>query len=163
MQMSGKKVLSLLALSLAALFVAGSQNPARAQASNVTSNASFPFTDTAATCGDQTVNISGKMHLLAHVTTDAQGGRHAILEINTANVKGTDDAGNQYVSSSTNDESINDAGADGTQNESTITTKFLLVGKGNLPDLLVKTTLHVTVNASGEVTADVTNVVAECH
>lgn len=161
--MYGKRMLSLFVLSLVALALVGTHTAAHAQATTVTSNAIFPFTETRTTCGGQEVILSGKMHLLAHVTTDAQGGRHAILQINTAGVKGTDAAGNQYVSSATSNESLNDAGQAGSQYEDNITTKFLLVGKGNLPDMLVKTTMHVTVNAEGEMTAQVTNVVADCR
>ena len=157
------KMFSLLALCAAAIILCGTQTAVRAQATTVTSNASFPFTETTATCSEQFVTLTGKMHLLAHVTTDAQGGRHATLQINTEGVKGTDAAGNQYVSSSTNNDSLNEAGAAGSQHEDTVTTKFLLLGKGNLPDLFVKTTMHVTVNANGEVTAEVTNVVAQCR
>ena len=78
-------------------------------------------------------------------------------------MKGTDAAGNKYVSSATNNDSLNEAGMAGSQSEHTITTKFLLIGKGNLPDLLVKTTMHITINAEGEMTAEVTNVVAQCR
>ncbi len=161
--MNLKKLLPLLTLSLVALVAAGPQTAARDQASTVTSNASFPFTETAVTCDNVFVTLTGKMHLLAHVTTDAQGGRHATLQINTEAVKGTDAAGNRYVSSSTNSDTINEAGADGTQSEHTVTTKFLLNGRGNLPDLFAKVTMHVTVNANGEVTAEVTNVVVNCR
>lgn len=160
--MNLNRMLALLALSLLALASVGS-HVARAQATTVTSNASFPFTETAVTCDDVYITLTGKMHVLAHVTTDAQGGRHAILQINTEEVKGTDAAGNNYVSSATNNNDLNEAGTAGSQSEHTITTKFLLVGKGNLPDLLVKTTMHVTINADGEMTAEVTNVVAQCR
>jgi hypothetical protein len=110
------------------------------------------------------VDISGKMHLLAHATTDARSGRHVTLQINTEGVKGVGaTSGSEYVSSATNNESINDSNTAGGQSEYTVTTKFLLVGKGKLPDLFTKVTMHVTVNANGEVTAEVTNVVAECR
>lgn len=161
--MNVNRMLALLALSLLALVSVGSQHVARAQATTVTSDASFPFTETAVTCDDVYVTLTGKMHVLAHVTTDAQGGRHATLQINTEEVKGTDAAGNKYVSSATNNDSLNEAGMAGSQSEHTITTKFLLIGKGNLPDLLVKTTMHITINAEGEMTAEVTNVVAQCR
>src|SRR5215211_6911443 len=162
--MNVKRILPLLALSLLALVAAGTQNVARAQATNVTSNASFPFTDTAVSCDGETVDISGKMHLLAHATTDARSGRHVTLQINTEGVKGVGaTSGSQYVSSATNNESINDSNTAGGQSEYTLTTKFLLVGKGKLPDLFTKVTMHVTVNANGEVTAEVTNVMAECR
>lgn len=162
--MNGKKMSALFVLSLAVLFILGTQMSARAQATTVTSNATFPFTDTATTCGGEDVNISGNMHLLAHVTTDARSGRHVILQINTERVKGVGvTSGGQFVSSSTNNDSINDADTMGGQSEYTTTTKFLLVGKGNLPDLLVKATIHLTVNANDEVTAEVTNVVTQCR
>ena len=162
--MNAKRMLSLLALSILALVAAGTQTAARAQATTVTSNVSFPFTDTAVSCDGETVDISGKMHLLAHATTDARGGRHVTLQINTEGVKGVGaTSGGEFVSSATNNESINDSNTTGGQSEYTVTTKFLLVGKGKLPDLLVKTTMHVTINANGEATAEVTNVVAECR
>ncbi len=53
--MNLKKLLPLLALSLVALVAAGSQTAARAQASTVTSNASFPFTETAVTCASRCI------------------------------------------------------------------------------------------------------------
>ncbi|HZG51130.1 MAG TPA: hypothetical protein VEZ40_03245 [Pyrinomonadaceae bacterium] len=162
--MNGKKMWSLFALSLAALIFVGAQSAARAQATTVTSNASFPFADTAVSCDNETVNISGKMHLMAHVTTDARSGRHIVLQINTASVKGVGaSSGSEYVSGATNHDSINDPDTTGGQTEYTTTTKFLLVGKGRLPDMFVKTTMHVTVNANGEVTAQVTKVTAECR
>jgi hypothetical protein len=162
--MNGKKMWPLFALSLAALIFVGAQSVARAQATTVTSNASFPFTDTAVSCNGETVNISGKMHLLAHVTTDARSGRHMLLQINTAGVKGVGAlSGGEYVSSSTNNDNINDPDTAGGQSEYTTTTKFLLVGKGRLPDMFVKMTLHVTVNANGEAAAEVMNVTAECR
>ena len=162
--MNGKKMLSLFALSLAALILVGAQSAARAQATTVTSNASVPFADTAVSCDGETVNVSGKMHLLAHVTTDARSGRHIVLQINTASIKGVgESSGSEYVSSATNHDSINDPDTFGGQSEHTVTTKFLLVGKGRLPDMFVKTTMHITVNANGEVTAEVTNVTAECR
>jgi|SRR5918912_1218071 hypothetical protein len=162
--MNFKRTLSLLALTLAALSAAGTQTAARAQAETVTSNASFPITETAVACGGEAVNISGKMHLLAHATTDARSGRHVTLQINTEGVKGVGQvSGGEYVSSATNNDTINDSDTIGGQSEHTVTTKFLLVGRGKLPDLLMKVTMHVTVNAEGEVTAEVTNVVAECR
>lgn len=162
--MNVKRMLPLFALCLLAMAAAGTQSPARAQATTVTSNASFPFTDTAVACDGDTVNISGRMHLLAHVTTDARGGRHVTLQINTEGVKGVGQtSGGEYVSSATNNESINDSDTTGGQSEYTVTTKFLLAGKGKLSDLLTKVTMHVTVNADGEATAEVTNVVAECR
>ncbi len=162
--MNSKRMLPLLVLFLAALALSGTQTSVRAQATTVTSNASFPFTDTAVSCGGETVDISGKMHLLAHATTDARSGRHVTVEINTEGVKGVGEtSGGEYVSSATNNESINDADTMGGQSEYTLTTKFLLVGKGKLPDLLTKATMHVTVDANGEVTAEVTNVVVECR
>jgi hypothetical protein len=162
--MNGKKMFSLLVLSLAVLVIAGTQSTARAQATTVTSNATFPFTDTAVSCGGETVNLSGNMHLLAHATTDARGGRHVILQINTQGVKGVGEtSGDEYVSSATNNDSLNDPDTYGGQSEYTVTTKFLLVGKGKMPDLLSKVTMHITVNANGEVTAEVTKVLAECR
>lgn len=162
--MKVKRMLPLLALSLLALVAAGTQTAAHAQATTVTSNASFPFTDTAVSCDGETVDISGKMHVLAHVTTDAHAGRHVTLQINTEGVKGVgQSSGGEYVSSATNNENINDSNTAGGQSEYTVTTKFLLVGKGKLPDLLTKVTMHVTINANGEATAEVTNVVADCR
>ena len=87
-----------------------------------------------------------------------------ILQINTASVKGVgESSGSEYVSSSTNNNSLNDPDTTGGQSAYTTTTKFLLVGKGRLPDMFVKATMHITVNANGEVTAEVTNVRAECR
>jgi hypothetical protein len=157
-------MLSLLALSLVALVAAGTQTAARAQATTVTSNASFAFTNTAVSCDGETVDISGKMHLLAHATTDARSGRHVMLQINTEGVKGVGaTSGGEFVSSATNNESINDSNTAGGQSEYTLTTKFLLVGKGKLTDLFAKVTMHVTINANGEATAEVNNVMVECR
>ena len=162
--MNVKRMLSLLALSLVALVAAGTQTAARAQATTVTSNASFAFTNTAVSCDGETVDISGKMHLLAHATTDARSGRHVMLQINTEGVKGVGaTSGGEFVSSATNNESINDSNTAGGQSEYTLTTKFLLVGKGKLTDLFAKVTMHVTINANGEATAEVNNVMVECR
>ena len=47
--MNGKKMLSPFVLSLAGLIFIDAQSAARAQATTVTSNASFPLADTAVT------------------------------------------------------------------------------------------------------------------
>jgi len=162
MQMT--QMTKIIALLAAAVILTCTQISALPQATTVTSNATFPFTDTAVSCGGETVNLSGNMHLLAHVTTDARSGRHVILQINTQSVKGVGaTSGNEYVSSATNGESLNDPDTLGGQSEYTTTTKFLLIGKGKLPDLLVRTTIHITINANGEATAEVTNVDTNCR
>jgi hypothetical protein len=158
------KMMAMLALFAAAIILNGALKPTMAQATTVTSDATFPFTDTAVACNSELINLSGKMHVLAHVTTDAKSGRHVELQINTENVKGVGAiSGNEYESSSTHNVNLNDSETVGGQSEYTETTKFLLVGKGNLSDLRAKTTLHITVNANGEVTAEVTNVEVTCR
>lgn len=158
------KILAMLALFAATVILSGALTSTMAQATTVTSNATFPFTDTAVACDGEAINLTGKMHVLAHVTTDARSGRHVELQISTENVKGIGTiSGNEYVSSSTHNINTNDAETLSGQSEYTETTKFLLAGKGKLSDLFAKTTLHITVNANGEVTAEVTKVECRCQ
>ncbi len=161
--MNPKRTLSLLALALAALFAAGAQTSARAQATNVTSTASFPIETTAVSCAGDTVTFDGKMHFLMHVTTDASGGRHAVLEINTQGVKGVGLTGAQYTSSTTLHETLTDPESVDGKLVYTSTVKYLVVGQGKNPDFLVRMTTHITVDDDGNAVPSTPEFTIKCQ
>lgn len=152
-----------LALCAAALIPAGAESQVRAQAATVTSNATFPIATTEAACNGEAVTVTGNFHLLAHVTTDARTGRHVVLQMNTQGVKGTAlPSTNVYVSNTTIHDSFNDPETTGGVSTHTYVAKFLLIGKGDVPDMLVRSNVHITVNNNGEVTAFTSNSSARC-
>lgn len=157
------KMLSLLIVFAAALIVTGTQTTAQAQATNVTSVASFPVTYEAVSCGGDTVNFSGKVHLLIHVTTDSNGTRHTVLEVNTQGVKGTGATGAQYVANTTVHETLSDPETVDGKLVYTSTVKYLVAGQGKNPDFLARMTMHITVDDDGNAVPDTPEFTIKCQ
>lgn len=157
------KMLSLKAALAAALILTGMHTSAAAQATTVTSTATFPVTYEAVPCGADVVNFSGNVHLLFHVTTDASGGRHVTLQMNTQGVKGTGLTGEQYVSSTTIHETLSDPQTADGKLVYTSTAKYLVVGKGRNPDFIVRMTTHVTVSDDGTATPGTPEFSVDCR
>ncbi len=157
------KMLSLLIVFGAALIVTGTQSPAMAQATNVTSTASFPVTYEAVSCGGDTVTFSGKVHFLIHVTTDSNGTMHTVLETNTQSVKGVGATGAQYTSNTTVHETLSDPQTVDGKLVYTSTAKYLVNGQGRDPDFMVRMVTHITVDADGNAVPDAPEFTIKCQ
>jgi len=152
----------LNALSIIAIAITLAVAPAAAlaQASTVTSNSSFPADSISVSCAGDIVNITGDMHVVSHVTLNSSGGRTVDLQTNTQEVKGQGLSGASYTTNTILHDTFNEESSGTTVH--TMTEEFLLIGQGQTANLIVKFTMHVTVNSNGEVTAAGDNFIIRC-
>lgn len=137
--------------------------PAAAQATTVTTNETIPFTDTRVNpCNQDLVTFSGNMHVANHVTTDAGGGTHVRSHVNYQNVLGTGaPSGLTYRVKTTTNETLNDN--DGPQSELTVIQVVRLISQGSAPNFQLQVVLHITINANGQTTSEVTESRIACR
>jgi hypothetical protein len=150
--------------SLLALAAASSHTtPAAAQATTVTTSETIPFTDTRANpCNLDLVTFSGQMHVTNHVTTDASGGAHVRTHVNYQNVSGSGlPSGRTYRVVTTTNETLNDN--DGPQYEMTVIQVVNLISQGSAPNAQLHIVLHITINANGQTTSEVTETRIGCR
>ena len=134
-----------------------------AQTTTFTESFSVPVTPSYVSCGGEVVELSGRVHVLLHSTIDAAGGVHAVSKENTQGVRGVGlTTGARYVLVDTK-QGDHFNGRPGGASELTIERTFLLVAQGTLEDARVHVIAHTTVNANGEPTAVVFEVVSECR
>lgn len=152
-------LLSLLVLAAAAPPWA----PASAQATTVTTNETIPFTDTRSNpCNLDLVTFSGELHVTNSVTTDAGGGTHVRSHVNYQDVSGTGSpSGLSYRVVTTTNESLNDN--DGPQSELTVIQVVRLISQGSAPNFQLQVVLHITINANGQTTSEVTETRIMCR
>ena len=152
------KLSSLLAISTAAVLIASG---ARADSSTITSNFTFPFSMEAENCATfEPVVVSGYMHGVAHVTLTSSGHMNAEFHFNSQELTGVSASGVKYQANITTNEMFSTQA--GGAVETTFNETFLLIAKGKVPDMKVQATVHVTVNANGAATAEVTEAHAQC-
>ncbi len=147
-------------LLLSSLFVLCLAAPAWAQANNEMANFREPIDFIATACNGETVILSGEAHVIQHsVGTPGQTG-HSTFHTNF-HLDGTGSLGTRYVVNETVNGSI----------ESTLGAAqvFQSVGtlhvnaQGNGDNLTVRTTIHTTVNANGEITAQSFDFETDCN
>ena len=107
-------------------------------------------------CAGEAVDLSGAAYLMAQVTTDTNGGTHVVTHFNYQGLSGTGlTSGKKYRLSDADQSVFNTLGPPPL--EFTVVSTFELIGQGPGNNFLIHFTGHVTVNAKGEVTADVIN------
>ena len=119
----------------------------------VTLNETYTTGQFAITCEGTEVILQGRFHLLLSATEDAAGGTHVFGTINAMDFVGTDVATGEmhrFVLTGPRHTNVN---ASGVTNDTAIQA-FLNVSAGPGDNLLIHYTVHLTVNANGEVTAD---------
>ena len=153
---------SLLLAALTAAVAMTWHVPGRAQATTVTTSETVPFTSSILNpCNGDTVAFSGDVHLVNHVTTDASGGTHVETQSNFSNVSGTGQPSNAtYRVTTTRQTSVNDSSTP--QSELTVVQVINVVGQGSTPKFRLFVTYHITVNANGQTTSEVSNVESVC-
>lgn len=154
----------LLTVVLAFLFILMSVATASAEALTETINIFEPvdmsfFVPCAADGTGEWVSFTGNLHVLFHTTVDENGGFHAIAHFQPQGVNGVGSiTGDIYQGTGVSRETLN-----GLVGESfTYIDNFRLIGEGTGNNYLLHETFHITVNANGEVTADVLNYSVEC-
>jgi hypothetical protein len=140
---------------------------ALAQATTVTSNEKVPVNQIVFNpCTDELVLLTGELHILFHVTEDANGGLHVQhhAQPQGGGLLGTgEESGTQYrVVGVTRDETYVPPGAPGEFRETTFVNRFHIVSSGPSDNSLLDATIHVTFNANGEPTADLERVEIKC-
>jgi hypothetical protein len=151
-------------LAITAIALAGAAG-AGAQATTVTTNEQVPITLFAfVPCANdgagELVELTGTLHLLSHVTIDAQGGLHVKQHAQPQGVSGIGlTTGDRYQGTGVTQSQFNATAAV----EETFINNFRIIGQGPDNNFLVHSTFHVTVNANGEVTTVVDNFSIECR
>ena len=111
-------------------------------------------------CAGEDVDLSGNIHLGIHGVIN----KNKISfngHVNTQGLSGVGQvSGNTYISNSVSSFSSN-------QNfngafETTMIQNAVFTASGKDNNLLAKITIHITINANGEVTAQVVNIIADC-
>jgi hypothetical protein len=106
-------------------------------------------------CTGDLLWAGGDLHIVESVTYDRNGGVHTIVHTNyqgwTAEVISGPNVGAEYVASNSPTSSNNMK-----KGETKTTSQVInFVGKGHAPNVKVRFLQHITVNANGEVTAEV--------
>lgn len=162
-----KPVISLfiaLAIALSLIGMIGT-TPALAKATVLTDNLQIPvnifaFVPCAAGGAGEWVDLNGPLHILFRTTIDDNGGFHSMVHFQPQGISGTGlTTGDSYQATGETLETFN--GKVGF--EDTYVNNFKIIGQGPGNNFLVHNTIHFTVNANGEVTADVDNSSVECR
>jgi hypothetical protein len=152
-------LLTLIALLIAVACVAALAPKANAEASSTTENVTVPIDFIATSCSGETVTISGESHVLVHTTTSDN---HTTFETHIQfHLDGTSASGTRYIANETVD-SITNTSTGGAQVLNS-TGQLHLIAQGSADNLVVSTTIHVTVNANGEITSTSFEFTTNCN
>jgi hypothetical protein len=114
-------------------------------------------------CTGESVLIEGYFHEVFHLTFDGNGGLLFRGQLNPQNVVGTGlSTGATYRFSGTVNEVERFAAADGAVSL-TFIDQHHFIAKGVSENTVMQETLHLTINANGEVTSEVENLVLQCQ
>jgi hypothetical protein len=120
----------------------------------------FAFVPCANGGAGEFVQLEGTLHVLTHVTIDDQGGLHVKQHFQPQGISGTGlTTGDRYQGTGVTQSEFNvTAGV-----EETDVNNFRIIGQGPTNNLLVHSTVHVTVTPNGDVTTFVDNFSVECR
>jgi hypothetical protein len=154
-----KPIIKMLAASAAAVILCGLQTNAFAAASTVSTVAAFPVSFQATGCNGDTVTLTGNLNVVAHVSQSSSGNLNVEVNIDSQGLTGTGAPSGVQYQANQHAHDMFDATAAST---TTMTDKFVLIAKGNTPDLIVTMTMHYTINADQTVTAVVDTFTVKC-
>jgi hypothetical protein len=130
-------------------------------ASTFTTNQIFPFGFESTECGNETVVVSGNLHVVTHGTVGRSGHLQAVLHVNPQNIRGSGvTTGALYLAPGMLQTVTNAAGT--APVTETFVNNFALIGLGAAPNFMLHQTVHLTVNANGEVTAAFDHLTTAC-
>ncbi len=118
------------------------------------------------TCGTTTqeFDTQGKLHILVASETDSDGGTHFKLHFNSGMLAGENVRTGEEIRFRFANNNEANGRLDGARETTTTATGTAVIGEGrDARHYLAHTTLHVTMNANGELTAEVVNVRLECR
>jgi hypothetical protein len=137
-------------------------------AAGFTSQASVPlslsvYVSCAAGGAGEVVDLAGSLHILTHVTLNAAGGYVFRTHSQPQGVSGSGaTTGTKYQGTGVTQETTHAAAA-GLPYTHTAINNFRIIGRGPDNNYLVHVNTHVTVNANGDVTAEVSHASIECR
>lgn len=125
-------------------------------------NTSIPFTiGVFIPCVPEPAILTGELHILITSTVDNNGGLHFKSHYQPQRLSGFGlVTGDKYQGTGVTQEHVNIH--PGLAFEDTFINNFRMIGQGPGNNFLVHTTFHVTVNANGDVTANVLNTSVDC-
>ncbi len=135
---------------------------------SVTTNVKIPlhqfrFVPCAADGAGEIVELSGTLHILTRVTVDSAGGVHLTTHFQPQGVGGIGlTTGDHYRGTGVTRTTSNERSA-GFPASSTFVNNVRVIGQGPGNNFDLHQTVHVTVNANGDVTANVTNSRTTCR
>ena len=142
-------ILGVLTLAVAALTVPVAAAPATQEIVLVDQ---YVIND----CNGEFVHLVGNLHLVTKVTEDGAGGFHILSRVNRQGMSGVGlTTGAKYQASGGNNLIFNYKVEPPFPYEWTNVVKYNLIGQGKVDDLTMHSTVHITVNANGEVTSEV--------
>lgn len=110
----------------------------------------------------ESVLVTGRLHVLTHVTEDGAGGLSTVVHFQPMGVAGEGlTTGDAYQGIGVTRTVTREAATYPVV--VTVINRFGLVGAGSGNNLLVKETVHVTINANGETTVDTFKGSVECR
>ena len=119
-----------------------------------TINTSTPVSVTIGTCSGTTINVSGVLHTVTHISAD---GQHGSINVNFADVSAP---GYQVTGGANGSANVNLSNGSA---EATINLHADVVGKGGSGVMHVVIFEHLTVNANGTVTVDNVKLSSTCN
>jgi hypothetical protein len=136
--------------------------PAQAQAETITDKDRSTFNGFFRSCTGEDLFIEGTMHTVAHTTIDANGERHVKFHFNIQGQGEGESSGDKYVfhSVSNSHQNFTEDNANFTFSD---TARLIRQGSATpTDDLQAKTLVHISINAQGELTAEVRNESVSC-
>jgi hypothetical protein len=161
-------MVSALALAAGLLTLTLLSKPAQAQAETVTDTDQIPLSFFAASCSSldpefEFILFEGTLQTVAHTTMDANGGFHTKVEFHIWGQGEGLSSGDKYVFNDIRNSTFNSpTGA--VLNVTQLQTSQLIRQGSATPtdDLQAKTLVHISINAQGELTAEVRNESVSC-
>jgi hypothetical protein len=111
-------------------------------------------------CNGEPIDLTGTFQIVSHVHEDAGGGFHAIAEGNAQGIRGVGASGAQYRATGGFWVEFNSNRRSEVFNAVEV---FNIIGQGSAPNFLLKTTFKYTINANGELTAEVVRTREVCR
>lgn len=113
-------------------------------------------------CGETLVHTSGNLHIkFTYTENDNRISGSAHFQPQGAKLVGTV-SGNEYVGTGITRDNFSEPVGDNGATTFTFVNNFRIIGKGDAPNFLEHGVTHITLNADGELTADVHLESAEC-
>ncbi|NNF34118.1 MAG: hypothetical protein HKN68_08420 [Saprospiraceae bacterium] len=151
-----RKLILLSCLTLSVFAFSSFINPnasADIEAPNGATVIEIPYFNSGPLCNGEFLELTGTWQIISNVHPDGNGGFHVVDHWHIK-ASGIGTYGNEYKLNYS-DNFVTNTGAGGLPFTGTNTSNFNIIGKGKAPNLKSWGVVHVTINANGDVTADV--------